>query len=202
MARVGLIQRGRNLTGVLSCGTGITNVVQEQEPKVCLELELRDLPPAARWLQGSSLGHELQTPPPARMLWQTYPQAQEWSALLWGGTFKQVGEDEAGAAAVASGEAVTVETGNTADRTRQGSGARRSCCKSSKGTLISGAWATPRRSPGSRYKTPTRGKTCRSVATKGSSTEGGRYDKRATCFFLAVHLRSSVPHLKHNYGGN
>ena len=87
----------------------------------------------------------------------------------------RAGEGEAVAATAARGGAVTAGTGVTPGGSEDRPEGRPTCPKASNETLRSGAWATPRRSPGLRFDTLTRGITCRPEATKRSSS-GGKSD--------------------------
>ena len=74
------------------------------------------------------------------------------------------------AVAAARGEVVKAEIEVTPRESEEGPEGYSSCCKASSGTNMNGSSTTPRRSPGSRFDTPTRRIPCRSEATKCSSS--------------------------------
>ena len=76
------------------------------------------------------------------------------------------GDVTAEAASPVSGELITAEIWQSTNWPGWGSEAWVACCKAPSGTLKSGAWATPTRSPGSRSATPVKGSSCRPQATK------------------------------------
>ena len=176
MAKIVLIRWDREVTGAPPSGTEISEGIREQEaiPPWTLrkrQQNRREHCPAVRLLIGSSSGGEGQMQPHADVP-TVVPDPQIEARCFGVKPSSEAGEGEAVAAAAERGEALTAEIGFTASGPEERPAGRLSCCMASSGTHLSGAWATPRTSPGSRFATPTWGRARRPGATKCSSTEG------------------------------
>ena len=152
--------------------------MKEQDPKSVFEVE-------------NTSGNSQSTSPSCPMAGGVQPRSCKSNAISrrWGGSRVQTHKNEerwsgfnrsssageggvtAEAASPVSGELVTAETWQSVNWPGWGSAAWVACCKAPSGTLKSGAWATPTRSPGSRSATPNKGSNCRPEATKCSCIE-------------------------------
>ena len=165
------------MTGALPSGTEITKGIREQEPKSVLDLEktsakLQRTSPSCSIAKGVQPGPR-RSKATARRCDGSHSQTRRNEACCSGvRRSSRAGEREAVAATATRGGAVTPEAGVTPCGSEKGPEGRPTCCKACNGTLMSGAWATPGRSPGSRFDTPTRGITCHPEATKCSSSKG------------------------------
>ena len=165
------------MTGALPSGTEISKGIKEQEPKSVFEVEntsgnSQSTSPSCAMTggvrPGSCRSNAISRRCGGRRS-QTLKNEERWSEF---NRLSSVGEGAVTvSASPVSGELLTAETWPSGNWPGWGSETSVACRKAPSGTLKSGAWATPTRSPGSRSATPVNGSNCRPEATKCSCVE-------------------------------